>query len=600
MLDTQQNKGGDKKTLIAMVLIGLIFAWTMTNMPEEKPKEDSPNTEQSTEQDKHEVQKEELPVVPSFSTVGDSSAPVVAQTNETILIENNKLTLEFETLGGQVKSAILKEYQTYDKQPLDLMDGEKSDFDLVFAKQGKKVHTNRLMFDYDLVTEGDNQKLTFTHKDELGGELHFIYTLNEDDYHVGFDVKSINMEDQLGLDPKLKLAMQIMVPRHEKNIENERNLTTVFYRDSEEVDYLSETSEDQETIQSVKWVAFKDQFFSTILRSDQSFPEMEMKTVLQNEKNETDVKALYAETTIKLKDEIDLDLHLYFVPNHFKTLKTYGEDFQYLIPLGWGIFGWINRFVVIEMFHFLEGFNLGYGLIILIMALVIKIALFPLTKKSYTSMAAMRVLKPELDKIKEKHSDPAEQQQAQMKLYSQAGVSPLSGCLPMLLQMPILFALFRFFPASIELRQESFLWADDLSTFDNVMDLGFHIPLYGAHISLFALLMALSSFLQMIFNNNNNAASSGNPMADQMKYMMYFMPVIFLGVMNSYAAALSYYYFIANMMTFAQQLWIRKTTNDEKILAKIEANKSKPKKGAMNRFQRRMEEMMKEQEKAKK
>lgn len=596
------DKGGDKNSLIGMIIISLLFAVMMfMNSDEEQQTNDAEAAKTEILSDSFkEKQDDNTPVEASFAEVDTNGVPVKKE-NETFTLENDKVKIEFESLGARVVSAYIKDYKKYDKTPLNLIHGEKSNFDLVFAKEGRKVHTNRLIFDVKQDKTEDGQALTFSHRDAKGGVIKFKYVLKNDSYELDFDVKSKNLENQLGVDPKLKMAMNIVVPRQEKNISNERNLTTLFYNDTEEVDNLSEASDDEEIIEKAKWFAFKGQFFSTVLTSEKVLTDLDMKTVRQPDSDEEYVKNLSVETSMKIKDEIDLDFKLYFLPNNFKQLKSYEQDFQYLIPLGWGIFGWINRFVVIEIFHFLEGFDLNYGLVIFIMALVIKLVLFPLTKKSYTSMAAMRVLKPQLDEIKEKHpDDPMKQQQEQMALYGKAGVSPLSGCLPMLAQMPILFALFRFFPASIELRQQSFLWADDLSTFDNILNLGFEIPFYGAHVSLFALLMAGSSFIQMIYNNQNNASAGDNPMAKQMKYMMYFMPIIFLGVMNSYAAALSYYYFIANMMTFAQQYWIRKKTDDKAILAKLEAKQKDPKNQGGNRFQRRMEEMMKQQQQMKK
>lgn len=601
MLNT--DKGGDKNSLIGMVIIALLFAVFMFMNPDEEQveeKKDEPTKTEEVVTSKTKV-NEDAPVELSFANVDSNGVPVI-KANETIVLENEKVKLEFETLGARVTSAYLKDYKKFDKTPLNLLHGDQSDLDVVFAKEGKKVHSNRLVFDAKQTKTEDGQALSFSYVDQKGGVLIFNYILKNNSYELDFDVKSKNLENQLGVDPKLKLAMNIVVPRHEKNIDNERNLTTLFYHDGEEVDNLSEASDDEETIESAKWVGFKDQFFTTVLTSEKAFSNIDLKTVRQADTDSNYVKDLRLETSIKIKDEINLDFKLYFLPNNFKQLKEFKQDFQYLIPLGWGIFGWINRFVVIEIFHFLEGFDLNYGLVILIMALLIKLALFPLTKKSYTSMAAMRVLKPQLDEIKEKYpDDQMKQQQEQMALYGKVGVSPLSGCLPMLAQMPILFALFRFFPASIELRQQSFLWADDLSTFDNIFNLPFDIPFYGAHVSLFALLMAASSFIQMIYNQSNSATAGGdNPMAQQMKYMMYFMPIIFLGVMNSYAAALSYYYFIANMMTFGQQYWIRKRTDDAAILAKIEAKQKDPNSKKGNRLQRRMEDMMKQQQETKK
>jgi YidC/Oxa1 family membrane protein insertase len=287
-----------------------------------------------------------------------------------------------------------------------------------------------------------------------------------------------------------------------------------------------------------------------------------------------------------------IPLQIYFGPNHYETLSAYNMELERMIPLGWGIFRWVNKYAVIPIFNWLDNSITNYGIIILIMTLIIKMVLAPFTLKAYKSQAKMKVLKPEIDKINEKHKDkdPMKAQQETMALYKKTGVNPLGGCIPMLLQMPILFALFRFFPASIELRQKSFLWADDLSSYDSVLNLPFEIPFYGDHVSLFTLLMTVSTILY----TRMNSQMSGPQMA-QMKWMMYLMPIMFLGFFNNYAAGLSYYYFLANMVTFGQQFVMRKYFIDEAaILTQMENNKKKPVK--KSKFQKRLEEMAKRQQ----
>jgi YidC/Oxa1 family membrane protein insertase len=280
-------------------------------------------------------------------------------------------------------------------------------------------------------------------------------------------------------------------------------------------------------------------------------------------------------------------MHFYFGPNHYQILKSQGHNLEKQIPLGWGIFGWVNRFIVIPIFNFLNGFNWSYGIIILILTIAIKLLLLPLTFKAYLSQAKMKVLKPEVDEIQGKFKEePMKLQQEMMALYRKAGVSPLGGCLPMLLQMPILIAMFRFFPQSIELRQQSFLWATDLSTYDSILDLSFTIPFYGDHVSLFTLLMTVSTLL---ITKVNSSSQMTNP---QMKWMMYLMPIVFLGVFNSYSAGLSYYYFLANMISIGQQYLFRSFVNEDEIHRKIQENKKKPTK--KSKFQQRLEKMAKD------
>jgi YidC/Oxa1 family membrane protein insertase len=290
--------------------------------------------------------------------------------------------------------------------------------------------------------------------------------------------------------------------------------------------------------------------------------------------------------------ELNLDMGLYLGPNKYEILKSFDSGFEELIPLGWGILGWINRGIVLNIFNWLEDYGLNYGLIILIIALIIKMILFPLTYSSYRSMAKMRVLKPEIDALQEKYPDAMKKQKAQMELYRKAGVSPLGGCLPMLLQFPILIALFQFFPSSIELRQESFLWATDLSTYDSIYDLPFTIPFYGDHISLFTLLMTVSTLIYT-YMNQQLTGSAQTQQFPQMKYIIYLMPIMFLGVFNNYASGLSYYYFVANVITFSQQFAIRSFIDEDKIKAKIAENKEKPKKE--NRLMRRMNDVQEQQ-----
>jgi YidC/Oxa1 family membrane protein insertase len=288
--------------------------------------------------------------------------------------------------------------------------------------------------------------------------------------------------------------------------------------------------------------------------------------------------------------EKSADFQFYFGPNHFQTLKEAGHDLQKQIPLGWGIFGWVNKFLVIPVFNWLDGYALNYGIIILLLTLIIKSILFPFQYKSYLSQAKMRVLKPEIDDLNKKYEndDPMKKQQALMGLYKEAGVNPLGGCLPLLLQLPILLAMFNFFPNAIELRQKAFLWADDLSTYDSILTLPFSIPAYGDHVSLFALLMTISTIIYTMMNNQLSGANAQMP---QLKWMMYLMPVIFLFVLNSYASGLNYYYFLANVITFGQQFAFTKFVDEKKIHAKIQANKNKPGAKKQSSFQQKLEEM---------
>ena len=507
------------------------------------------------------------------------------------IIENNKVKITVSNKGGRITSVIMKEYQTFDAQPLDLFDADSSRFNLQFTT-GKTINTADLFFD---VNQRDN---SLSMKAQAGNNryIEYIYTL-DDDYLVDFDINLFGINELIptGIN-YINLEWQMKTPQTEKSKSNQDMYTGIQYQYSSdnEVDYLSFSSNDDDIINAkLNWVAFKQQFFSCIFIAKEQF---EKPTNLISNKNEESryIKDLSAqfELPYKHKNNENLNFQFYFGPNHYKTLESYNMGFEELIPLGWGIFGWVNQYIIINLFDFLSKYFSSYGMIILLLTLIIKIGLAPFTYKAFMSQAKMKVLKPELDKITEKLKDKDQMkiQQETMALYRKAGVNPMGGCVPMLFQFPILIAMFRFFPASIELRQEGFLWADDLSSYDSIYQLGFNIPFYGDHISLFTLLMTISTLL---YTRMNSSMATGQ-MA-QMKWMMYLMPVMFLGFFNNYAAGLTYYYFLANMFTMTQQYFMTRFIDEDLILAEIEANKKKPPK-PKSKFQKKLEDMQKQQE----
>jgi YidC/Oxa1 family membrane protein insertase len=396
----------------------------------------------------------------------------------------------------------------------------------------------------------------------------------------------------------MNLEWQMKTPQTEKSKSNQDMYTGIQYQYSadKEVDYLSFTSTDEDEINArLNWVAFKQQFFSAILIAKEGFDKPTTLTSITTNEDSKFIKDLAVNFKIPYQHKTNeqLNFQFYFGPNHYKTLKSYNAGFEELVPLGWGIFGWVNKYAIIPIFDFLSKFRFNYGIIILLLTIIIKLALAPFTYRAFLSQAKMKVLKPEIDKINEKlkGKEPMKIQQETMGLYRKAGVNPMGGCLPMLFQFPILIAMFRFFPASIELRQQSFLWADDLSSYDSIYELGFSIPFYGDHISLFTLLMTIST---LMYTHMNSSTMATGQMA-QMKWMMYLMPVMFLGFFNNYAAGLSYYYFLANMFTFTQQYFMKRFIDEDAILAQLEANKKKPAK-PKSRFQKKLEKMQKKQE----
>ena len=504
------------------------------------------------------------------------------------ILENEKLKLFFSNKGGRITSVILKEYETYDSLPLSLFNIDSSNFNLQFST-GNNINTKDLYFE----SSKDQNTISMKLKIDNNHYVEYFYKL-ENDYIVTFHINFVGMQSILTQN-YMTMEWQMKTPQTEKSKENQDMYTGIYYQYStdKEVDNLSLTSSDEEKIKyNLNWIAFKQQFFSSIFIAKNGF-EKDITLKSNMDEGSNFIKDLYAKFELEYsqKKSEKFEFEFYFGPNNFKKLKKYNASFEEIIPLGWGIFGWVNKYVIINIFDFLSKYISNYGLIILLLTIIIKLALAPFTYKAFLSQAKMKVLKPEIDKInsKFKGKDPMKIQQETMAVYRKAGVNPMGGCLPMLFQFPILIAMFRFFPASIELRQQSFLWADDLSAYDSIMSLPFHIPFYGDHVSLFTLLMTISTLLY----TKMNASMATGQMA-QMKWMMYLMPIMFLGFFNNYAAALSYYYFLANMFTFSQQYFMKRLVNEKDILTQIEKNKKNPKK--KSKFQKKLEELQKKQQ----
>jgi len=572
-----KNKGLDFNFFIGIFLIFGILAWFKST---QIPLETDLNENKALYSD-IKSQEEQSNQSQNTSTISHHESSLVSKDDaNSYELSNNLLNIKISDYGAAIEEVVLKNYYTYDSLELKLIDD--FNFNFSFFLKNKQINTNEIIFS-DVVQ--NKTSLSFQFEDQQGNGITFIYKLLPNSYVLNFEV--LTEDGDSYIEPN-KLVWSQNVNQLEKNIDNERNATTINYSvNNKSSKKLSLMKDADKTIEAPVWVAHKQQFFSTIIYSKNAFKTANL-TISSPDEDEY-VKSLNSEFDIHYDNQkTQYIFDLYFIPNKHSLLSSFDKGFESLVPLGWGIFGWVNEFLVIPMFHFLENFGLNYGLIILIIALVIKVILFWPTKSSYLSMAKMRVLKPEIDLINEKIEDPVQRQQSHMALYRKTGVNPLGGCLPLLFQMPILIALFQFFPSSIELRQQSFLWADDLSTYDSILDLGFSIPLYGDHVSLFALLMTMATVLQMVYSNQ---MSSQNAQMPQMKYVMYTMPIIFLFVMNNYSSALSYYYFLANIITFAQQAIIRHSIDDKKLYAMLQENKKKPIK--KSKFQQRLEEMAK-------
>ena len=528
----------------------------------------------------------------------DTLIPVVTP-KQVFTLSNNLLEVDISSKGGIPSRVNLLEYHKYDST--DLLLFQDNQMTLSYSiPLASGVVVNTIDKEFQVNQLGDKE-VEMTLNLTNGSKMVQTYSLQDDSYLVDYSVRFENIKDIISPNNRYtELSWEAELQGQEKTLKDERIATTVYYRygTDEEVDYLSETSSDDEELHAnVQWVSFKQKFFNQTLINKGQFVETGTKIEIiepEDEDNADFVKRASAQFYIPLeKNTVEESMAFYYGPNHYPTLKEQGVELQKIIPLGWGIFGWVNKIIVVPMFNWLNDYFSNYGLIILLLTLIIKMALFPFMYKTYKSTAKMRLLKPELDEIKERTGDDMQKaQQEQMKLYKQAGVSPLGGCLPQLVQMPILFAMFRFFPSSIELRQQSLWWADDLSTYDSIFDFpnGFEIPFYGDHISLFTLMMTTVTLLYTYMNSQNSGQMVG-----PMKTVMYLMPVMFLGFFNNYAAALSFYYFLSTCITIIQNFVIRKFVIDEDKLHKQiqESKKKKVKVSKKSGLQKRLEDMAK-------
>ena len=527
-------------------------------------------------------------------------------------VENEVFRIRFLNKGGRIAGITLKDYLTYKKEELVLFDEQLSDFYLQFFANNRSIRTDRCYFEClmpQTAQVSGSDSLQVCMRLYPGGQsdsarrryIEFAYTVYGDSYRMGFDVRFSEMQDLIAANTSfIDLVWNARLEQLEKSLQMESMNTAVYYKPlNDKVRYLKETRDDAKSLtMPSQWISFKQQFFSVSLMADKDFPSAEIRNYTQKTAPAGYLKDLEAVIGLPYEGvaQQEIGMALYAGPNKYRVLRSFDLDLERQIPLGWSFFlmQWINRGAVIPVFDFLESKGLHYGLIILILTILLKIVLFPLTYKSYASSAKMRVLQPEVAEINKKYPKPdqaMDKQRATMALYKKAGVSPMSGCIPMLLQFPIVLAMFRFLPASIELRQKSFLWADDLSAYDSVLNLPFNIPFYGDHISLFALLMALSNLLYTHMTMKQQAQSNQMP---GMKFMMYFMPVMLLCFLNSYASGLNYYYCLSMFITFLQMFFIRRMIDDQKVLAKIQENKKKPVK--KSKFQQRLEEMARRQQ----
>ena len=519
-------------------------------------------------------------------------------------IQNNLVEITFDNKGGRVYSAMLKDYNGQDGKPVVLFNGSDAEMNFNFYNKKETIQTKDYYFE---VVNKTDSSLTMRLTADSDSYIDFTYTLKPDSYLLRFTIQATGMAGKLASTDYVDISWSQRARQLEKGFTYENRLAELMYKiANDDTDNLSAAKDDEKQIEGrVDWIAFKNQFFSSVFIANQDFDKVNVKSRMEKQGSGY-IKDYSAEmnTFFDPTGKQATDMYFYFGPNHYKTLKALdkGRDDKWeldnLVYLGWPLIRWINKFITINVFDWLSGWGLSMGIVLLILTIIVKIAVYPATWKTYMSSAKMRVLKPKIDEINKKYpkqEDAMKKQQEVMSLYSQYGVSPMGGCLPMLLQFPILMTLFMFVPSAIELRQQSFLWADDLSTYDAFITFPFHIPFLGNHLSLFCLLMTVTNILNTKFTMQQQDTGAQPQMA-AMKWMMYLMPVMFLFVLNDYPSGLNYYYFISTLISVGTMIVLRKTTDEDKLLAILEAKKKDPKQMKKTGFAARLEAMQKQQE----
>ena len=623
-----EEKKFDVNSLIGFVLIGGILIWMLyLNKPSEeeiqaekakteaaKSESEIPQEQATEEVTLAEATQELANANPSDSLALDKlrnrlgsfaySGTLPSATEATTVIENNVLSFSVSNKGGYITEARLKEHNTFDSIPVYLIKDGNSSLNLQFSAENRLLNTQDLFFEPSLTKSGDNSVLTMRLKTSADAYIEYRYELSPDEYMLNFSVKSQGLDGVLNTSQPMYLDWKLKGYRHAKSItyENRYSRLTYEYEDDKH-SKLSPTGEDDEIEKDVSWMNFRQHFFSSMLLTDTPFKEVALSSVDLVEDEEVDTvytKQYGAKMLLEPKGgALAYDMNMYYGPTDYQIFKKYDRNLDEAMPLGWGIFGAINKYLIIPLFGFLSGF-LPAGIAIIVLTILIKLALSPVQYKQYVSQAKMKVLKPELDAIREKYGDNKMKiQQETMKLQNIAGASPLKGCLPALLQIPVFYALFTFFPTAFDLRQKSFLWADDLSSYDTIAELPFHIPFYGDHVSLFPILASIAIFVYMMMTTGQTMQAQQQPGMPNMKFIMYLSPLFMLVFFNNYASGLSLYYFVSNLITIGIMLVIKNFILDEdKIHAKIQINKKKPKK--QNKFQKKMAEMMEQAEQQKK
>ena len=599
-----EEKKLDPYQLIGFVLIALIMTWMLMN---QQPVEE---TEVVGEKNNTELVKEpvvqrsdSLVQIQQIANYGSFAELVKQKETKEIAIENEVIALYFSNKGGQITKAHLKGYTNYLQEPLNLVDNNQRLNFKFTTLDGRVLNTEDLYFTSEIQSQNNEQVLVLKAALNEYQWIAFRYALRPADFMIDFAIQSQGMQTVINQNIPQELIWDLTAFRNSRSIEYENRYTELTYGyEEEKVNELSISGSDKETVEDVQWIGYKQHFFNSILIPSKRITSVDLAS--ENLESSDELEQKYTKeyrSVIPLRSngELDHTFQWYFGPSEYKTLVQYDLGIEKNINFGWGIFGWINKSVFIPLFGFLSSF-LPFGIAIIIMTIIVRLAMSPVTYKSYVSQIKMKVLKPEVEEITKKHKDDAvKRQQETMALYTKAGANPMSGCLPALLQLPVFYALFSFFPVAFALRQKSFLWADDLSSYDSVYELPFNIPFYGDHISLFPILASIAIFFYTMMTAGQQQAPQ-QPGMPNIKVIMYLMPLMMLFFFNNYASGLSLYYFVSNLLTIILMLVIKNfVISEDKIFAQIEENKKKPKKagGFTARLQKAMEEAEKQQRK---
>ena len=610
-----EEKKIDVQSIIGFLLIGAILIWMLYNNTPEEPVVDETQTEQveeasqeaevtSQQPESQTVQNDSVNLADAQRRLGafGYSETLASAQGGTTTISNDLLELKISNKGGYIEEARLKNYKTFDSIPVYLIKDGNASMNINFTTaDGRTLNTENLYFEPELTGNDGNQILSMKLKVSEDEYLEYRYAIQPGEYMLDFSIRSQGLTGVLNSAENPVLKWKLKGYRHAKSISYENRYTDLIYEyGGGDDDNLGQGSMEEDEESNISYIAYKQHFFSSILLTDTPFTNASFtsKNLVEDEEIDTLYTKEFA-STIPLElqaGELNYNMNWYYGPTDYKILNDYDRNLDEIVPLGWGIFGWINKYLFIPFFAFLSGFLPSYGIAIIVMTIVVRILLSPVTYKSYLSQAKMKVLRPEINELNEKYKDNAmKKQQETMKLYSKAGASPMSGCLPALMQIPIFYALFQFFPSAFQLRHKSFLWADDLSSYDTIAQLPFHIPFYGDHVSLFPILASVAIFIYMMMTTGQSMQASQQPGMPNMKFLMYLSPLIMLFFFNNYASGLSLYYFTSNLITIGIMLVIKYAIIDEdKIHAKIQENKKKPKK--QNRFTKKFQEMMEQAE----